>query len=148
RRVGAQIVDDGSVGEALDEPRSEDRRRDPEDDVAVADLRLEVFLPDVARAGRNFRVRMPADHEERVDAPVTRAIGIELEASLADRSVTSDERRDGVVHELEVGRVVHAEEGVDRWARASDRRLRMTARAAHEVEARANALVDFLLLGE
>jgi len=53
-----------------------------------------------------------------------------------------------VVHELEIRGVVHAEERIGRRARASDRGLRVTACAAHEIEARADSLVDFLLLGE
>src|SRR6185436_7257798 len=43
-RVGGLVGEDGRVGNLLDQPRAEDRRRDAEDHVAVRKLQLEVRL--------------------------------------------------------------------------------------------------------
>ena len=78
-----EVGEDRAIGDLLDQPGAEGRRGNPEDDVLVADLPLEVLLPDVAAGG----VRVPGDHEEGVDTAVAAAVGVELEASLPDRAV-------------------------------------------------------------
>ena len=66
RRVGVLIGDDRAIGNLLDQPGAEHRRGNPEDDVLVTDLLLEVLLPDVAPCG----IRVPGDHEEGVHTAV------------------------------------------------------------------------------
>src|SRR5882724_10905612 len=144
-RAGAQVGDDRAVLDLLDQPGAEDRRGDPENDVVVVDLLLEVLLLDRASPG----VRMPGDHEERVDAAVARTVGIELEPRFPDRTVQGDERRNDVVFpEAQIGLKItdHTEQGVHIRARAADGRRGMAARAAHEVEAWAEAVLDCFLL--
>ena len=59
----------------------------PEDDVAVRDLPLEVLLHGQLQRGVAGAVDAPADHEQAVDSAVPAAIRIELEPGLADRPV-------------------------------------------------------------
>src|SRR5213594_2853696 len=141
-RVRGQVVEDRGVGDRLDESRAECRRGNPEDDVAVADLGLEVFLPDAATAG----ARVAGNHEQGVDAAVAGAVGIVLEARFSNGPVGRDERRKDVALELQIPR--HAEQGIRSRARATDGGLHMAARAAHEVEARTDAVGDGLFLSE
>jgi hypothetical protein len=54
--IGVEIRHERAVLDVLDEAGAEDRRGNPEDDVAVADLGLEVLLPDVAAAACGFPV--------------------------------------------------------------------------------------------
>src|SRR5207245_2262415 len=75
-RVAGEVGDNRAVGDLLDQPGAEDRRGDPEDDVVVEDLPLEIRLLDGAADG----IRVPGDHEEGVDAAVASAVGIVLEA--------------------------------------------------------------------
>jgi hypothetical protein len=89
---------------------------------------------------------MAGDHEERVDAAVAAAVGIELEARLANRTGRRDERRYEVADEAEVGR--NAEEWIRGGAGAADVGLGVTACTRDEVEARADALRDRLFFGE
>ena len=89
---------------------------------------------------------MSGDDEERVDAAVAAAVGIELEARLANGTGRRDERRDEVADEAEVGR--NAEERVRGGAGAAHVGLGVTARTRDEVEARAHALGHRLFFGE
>src|SRR5262249_15239871 len=89
-------------------------------------------------------LRVPGDHEDGVDTAVTAPVGIELEPGLADGTVALDEGRD-VVEDVEPELLNDAEQRVDRRAGAAGGRLDVTSPAPHEVEARAEALVDLLL---
>src|SRR5437899_13022913 len=89
--AGELVAGDGAIGDLLDEPGSERRGGDPEDDVVLLQLGLEVVLHDAAAAGIAGVVDAPADHEQRVDAAVTGAVRVELEAGLADGAVQGDE---------------------------------------------------------
>src|SRR5438876_546971 len=81
-----------------------------------------------------------------VNAAIAGAVGVVLEARFSNGPVGRDERRKDVARELQISR--HAEQGIRSRARATDGRLRMAARAAHEVEARSDAVGDGLFLGE
>ena len=81
-----------------------------------------------------------------MNAAIAGAVGFVLEARFSNGPVGRDERRKDVARELQISR--HAEQGIRSRARATDGRLRMAARAAHEVEARSDAVGDGLFLGE
>ena len=130
--------DDRGVGDLFHQPGAEHWSRDAEDHVVIGHFGREVRL--LHRAGR-CRAGTSVDREQRVDAPVRRAVVIPHEAGLAYRPVDREERRDRIRAAIEVG---ECDLGIDGRARSTDRRLRVTAAAAIEVHSRSKALVDLL----
>ena len=100
RRVGGEVGEDRGVGDLLDQPGAEDRRGNPEDDVAVADLPLEVLLPDVAAR----RIRVAGDHEEVVTPPSRLPSGLYWRRASRIGPFWRDERRHDVAREPELVR--------------------------------------------
>ena len=82
--------DDRGVGDLLHQPGAEHWSRDAEDHVVIGHFGREVRL--LHRAGR-CRAGTSVDREQRVDAPVRRAVVIPHEAGLSYRPV--DERNEG-----------------------------------------------------
>src|SRR4029077_16087367 len=121
-----------------DTPRS--RRWDAEYDVVAGNLLREIRLRDVATGS----IRASADHEQRVNAAVRRAVRIAYEPRLADRTIGRDERRHGVLRahsrrerDLRIGRRTGA----------PDCRESVASGTAVEIEARPQALghrIDFI----
>src|SRR5262249_24075690 len=130
--VCRDIGDKRAVLDHLDEPGAEYRRRNPEDDILVGDLALEVLLNRSATADVAGAVHGPAHHEERMHAAIWRAVGILLEARLADRPKGLDERRPGVLG-AESRRCRNL--WINPRATAADCRLRVAPAATIEVEA-------------
>src|SRR5205085_5455497 len=62
----ALVGENRGVGDLLDQPGAEGRRRNAENDVAGGELTLEVRLFDGAAAGVAARIHAPADDEQRV----------------------------------------------------------------------------------
>ena len=141
----ALVGEDGGVGNLLDQAGTEHGRRDPEDDVAGRELPIEIRLRNPAPGGVAAVVDAAADHEERVHAAVRRAVGMALEAHLADRAVEREKRRDRVARP-ERGR--HRDLRIRGRARATHRRLAVTPPTAVEVETRPEALAETVRLLE
>src|SRR5207249_2464230 len=127
--------------------RAERRRGNAEDDVLVAELRVEVGL----RQHASGRVGASGDGVEPVDAAVEGAVGVAHEARLAHRTVGGDERRYGLYaagdpiergqRHLWIGRAYLSQRRMR--ARPADVGLRVTAGTAVGVERGAEAAALF-----
>ena len=127
------------LGGVVDEPESEGRRGNAEDDVVRGERGGEVRL---TRGAGSRRIDAARDRVEPVDAAVGRAVRVLHETRLADRSVGKDERGHGLVassqaiqggeSDLRIGPSHLTERRVR--AGPADRRLRVAGGAAIGVE--------------
>src|SRR5215475_12433935 len=125
-----EVVQDGAVWDALDQAHAEDRRGNPEDDVALLALGVEVLLLDGAVAGVAASILSSADDEERVYAAVGSAIRIVLVVRLAHGTVERDEVGHGVLGAKGGG---EGDLRVHRRTRSADRGRLVAPAAAVEI---------------
>ena len=127
--IRIHVGEDFHIGDCLNEPATEHRRRDAEDDIGVSTLSglripggKEVGLSD--RAAR--RVASTGDGEDCMDSAVGTTIRILFETYLTDGTVLRDEPGDRVSPTIQ-GR--DRNQRIPRRARSSNCRLGMTSRA-------------------
>src|SRR5262249_48993841 len=139
RGVGRLVGHDGGVRDRFDQAQCERRRGNAEDQVGAGHLSSEVLLLDRAGRGVAGLVDATTDDEERVDAAIAGAVGLELEARFAHGAIAPDERRDDVLG-AECGR--DADLRVRGRAGAAGRGLGVTPGTAVQIETRTETVPD------
>src|SRR5215813_10964116 len=93
---GGLVGEDLAILNRFDQTQSEHLERHAEREVALRVFRLEIGLSQLAARNRGI-VRDSADGPELMDASVSGAIGLELEAHFKDRPVLLLERRHDIL---------------------------------------------------
>lgn len=140
RCIGAHVRKDGRVWNRFDESRAKQGSRDSENNVRIPALAREriscgqeVELRDVATGG----VSSPGDHEQVMDFAIGVAVAL-LKPRFAHRAILRDEPWHSVLRPIQGS---HCDQGILRWARSADTRLRVARQTLVGVEAWTEAIV-------
>jgi len=126
--IGREICHDRPVRNRFDETATEDGCGNAERYIVITVLCIEVFLNRGATRCVTGFIMTAADNEERMHAAIGTAIWILLESGFDNGTVTKNERGHRIFCARKIGLWINARR------RPPDGRLRMTARAAIEIE--------------